>query len=270
MTVWDTPLRPPGSNPLLGLSEEFRLGAWELSFRSRFPDPLIDFSAEFPELDISVWSVWTKELVQLPTEDARAAQRLELRLRKARRVVEVNRAVDSGRLLLLREPSGRSDRGTQGLIASNECLDVPPIVFRQGWQYFQVVSFDEDHSRRLFRKLKARGPTELIKKREMPFGILSASPWIEGLFRELTPRQIEAILAAHRRGYYGSPRKITTERIAKALGRSSSTFEEHRRKAENRIIDALAPYLELYDSSKSRPPGTELTPLAPGPQPVAG
>ncbi|MCI4335948.1 MAG: helix-turn-helix domain-containing protein [Thermoplasmata archaeon] len=253
MTVWDTPLRPPGSNPLLGLSEEFQLGGWELSFRSRFPDPLIDFSAEFPDLDISVWSVWTKELIQLPTEDARAAQRLESRLRKARRVVEVNRPVDSGRLFLLREPSARADRGTQGLIASNECLDVPPIVFRQGWQYFQVVSFDEDRSRRLFRKLKARGPTELIKKREMPFGILSASPWIEGLFRELTPRQVEAVLAAHRRGYYASPRKITTERIAKSMGRSSSTFEEHRRKAENRIIDALAPYLELFDSSRGRP-----------------
>lgn len=255
MALWDTPLRPPGPNPLLGLSEEFRLGAWELSFRSQFPDPLVEFSAEFPDVPLSLWSVWTKELVQLPTEDARAAERLESRLRKARREVEVSRSVDSGRLYLLREPPGRSRGSTQGLIAANECLDVPPITFRDGWQYFQVVSFDEDRSRRLFRKLVQRGPTELIRKREMPYGILSATPWIEGLFRDLTPRQVEAVLAAHRRGYYASPRKTTTERIARTLGRSSSTFEEHRRKAENRIIDALAPYLELYESARSRADG---------------
>ncbi|HZY91517.1 MAG TPA: helix-turn-helix domain-containing protein [Thermoplasmata archaeon] len=252
MAILDSPLRAPGLSPLLGLSEDFHLGAWELSFRSQFEDPFIEFSEEFPEYPLSVWSVWTKELVQLPTDDARAVQRLESRLKKARRAVEVSRAVDSGRLYLLREMEQRPETATQALIAANDCLDVPPIVFRDGWQYFQVVSFDEDRSRRLFRKLTERGPTELIRKREMPYGILSASPWIEGLFRELTPRQVEAILAAHRRGYYSSPRKVTTERIAVDLGRSSSTFEEHRRKAENRIIDALAPYLELYESARSR------------------
>jgi predicted DNA binding protein len=252
VSILDAPLRPPGVNPLLGLSEEFRLGAWELSFRTRFRDPLVEFSAEFPEYPLSVWSVWTKELVQLPTDDARAVQRLESRLRRARRAIEVARTVESGRLYLLRETDRRSESGTRGLITANDCLDVPPIVFREGWQYFQVVSFDEDRSRRLFRKLTERGPTELIRKREMPYGILSASPWIEGLFRELTERQVEAILAAHRRGYYASPRKVTTERIAQDLQRSSSTFEEHRRKAENRIIDALAPYLELYDSARAR------------------
>lgn len=259
MAIWDTPLRPPGENPLLGISEELRLGAWELSFRSRFRDPLIEFSEEFPELSLSVWSVWTKELVKLPTDDPQAAERLELRFRRARRVVEVTRPIDAGKLYLLRQADGRPDWRTQGLIAANECLDVPPIVVRGGWQYFQVVSFDEDRTRRLFRKLRERGPTELVKKREMPFGILSASPWIEGLFRDLTPRQTEALLAAHRRGYYASPRKITTERIAKALGRSSSTFEEHRRKAENRIIAALAPYLELYESTRRRDAAAEPT-----------
>ncbi len=265
MALWDTPLRPQGPNPLLELSGEFRLGAWELSFRSRFRDPLIEFSAEFPEIPLSLWSVWTKELVQLPSEDARAIDRLESRLRKARREIEVSRAVDSGRLYLLREPAGRARGTTQALIAASECLDVPPITFREGWQYFHAVSFDEDRSRRLFRKLTQRGPTELIRKREMPYGILSATPWIEGLFRDLTPRQVEALLAAHRRGYYASPRKITTERIARALGRSSSTFEEHRRKAENRIIDALAPYLELFENARSRSNGELETSPRPGP-----
>lgn len=252
MSILDAPLRPPALNPLLGLSEEFHLGAWELSFRSRFRDPLVEFSAEFPEYPLSVWSVWTKELLQLPTDDARAVHRLETRLKRARRLVEMSRSVDSGRLYLLKASDRRSESATRSLVASNDCLDVPPITFRDGWQYLQVVSFDEDRSRRLYRKLAERGPTELIRKREMPYGILSASPWIEGLFRDLTDRQIEALLAAHRRGYYASPRRVTTERIAVDLHRSSSTFEEHRRKAENRIIDALAPYLELYEGARQR------------------
>ena len=54
-------------------------------------------------------------------------------------------------------------------------------------------------------------------------------------------------------GTYSSPRSVTTEDLARGQGLSRSTFEEHLRKAENRLVNALVPYLELY-ATADRPP----------------
>jgi hypothetical protein len=89
---------------------------------------------------------------------------------------------------------------------------------------------------------------ELIRKRELSLSVLPTSVWVNSLFGELTGKQTDAVLKAHRYGYYNSPRQVTTESIANAVGVSRSTYEEHLRKAENRIMASLMPYLQLYSS----------------------
>jgi len=91
--------------------------------------------------------------------------------------------------------------------------------------------------------------------------VLPTSIWVNSLFAEMTQKQVDALLKAHRHGYYTSPRQITTENIAHAVGVARSTYEEHLRKAENRIMEALVPYLQLYvtgekDAAKMPSPGT--------------
>ncbi len=66
----------------------------------------------------------------------------------------------------------------------------------------------------------------------------------------------DALLKAHRYGCYSSPREVTTENISKSLGISRSIYEEHLRKAENRIMNAVAPYLQIF-SAADKPPERE-------------
>src|SRR5204863_7260530 len=62
-----------------------------------------------------------------------------------------------------------------------------------------------------------------------------------------------------------SPREVTTENIARSLGVSRSTYEEHLRKAENRIVGNPIPYLQLLALGEKKPEKMLLkeTPLEP-------
>jgi hypothetical protein len=47
-------------------------------------------------------------------------------------------------------------------------------------------------------------------------------------------------------GYFEIPKRTTAEEIAKRNGQPRSTFEEHVRKAESKIMFAITPYMMMY------------------------
>ena len=51
-------------------------------------------------------------------------------------------------------------------------------------------------------------------------------------------------------GYYQVPKKVTTEEIASKLKLPRTTYEEHLRKAEGKVLRSMAPYISL---SPARP-----------------
>lgn len=138
------------------------------------------------------------------------------------------------------------------LAAEHQFVDEPPSVFLGGWGYFRLITFEEENLRPLFRELNSLGATELLGRRAVSLDMLPGSVWISSLFPELTDRQKDAVLRAHQYGYYVSPRRVTTDSIAKTMGVSRSTFEDHLRKGENRIIATIIPYLRLFTGRRRR------------------
>ena len=55
----------------------------------------------------------------------------------------------------------------------------------------------------------------------------------------LTPRQREALVAAYRSGYFDTPRRASSARVAKSLHLGKSATVEHLRKAQKRLLDGL-------------------------------
>lgn len=233
------------------------MSLWEVALRASYDYPFIELSRSVPDTPISMWCLWDRELLQIPAHDEGVVRTVERSIRRAGHVVD--QWVDSGtsRLFLLRCTCDRYE-SLWNLIDAHQCWDAPPVIYRDGWANFRVISFEARHPKDLFADLKSRGPAELVRKREIPLSALPTSVWTNVLFGDLTPRQSEAMLSAHRFGYYTSPRSVTTEEIALSLGIGRTTYEEHLRKAENRVISALVPYLEMY-SSADRP--TQKMPL---------
>lgn len=52
-------------------------------------------------------------------------------------------------------------------------------------------------------------------------------------------------MTAISRGYYEIPKRVSTEEIARSLNLPRTTYEEHLRKAESKVMKAVEPLLEL-------------------------
>lgn len=67
--------------------------------------------------------------------------------------------------------------------------------------------------------------------------VISGDKLISSPLQILTQKQKEVIIKAFQFGYYDIPRKVSSAKIAVKLGMNQSTFTEHRRKAEQRIME---------------------------------
>jgi hypothetical protein len=225
---------------------------WEVSLRIREDYPFNQISAKYPDTPISMWCIWNRELVQVPTRDETILKGVEAMVRKSGYCVDRWQDSSGSRVYMLKCTCDRHD-SIWNVLGKYSVADAPPTVFRDGWAHWRFLSFDDEDTRAIFKDLNRRGPTELLRKREISLSSLPSSVWVTSLFSDLTQKQADAVLKAHRHGYYSSPRQITTEAVAKGVGVSRSTFEEHLRKAENQIMHSLIPYLQLFVASGVTP-----------------
>jgi len=87
----------------------------------------------------------------------------------------------------------------------------------------------------------AHPSVDLVAKRDRPReGPLFLRHQVQDvLARELTNRQLEVLVTAYRAGYFQRPRETTGAEVADDLSISPSTFSQHLRAAQRKLLDAL-------------------------------
>jgi predicted DNA binding protein len=133
-------------------------------------------------------------------------------------------------------------------------MEVPPTIPMGGWEHYRLVGFDDADLKGLVRDLDKIGTTEVLHKKTMSEGMTDDSTLISlnSLFGQLTRKQIAALVSAIENGYYEVPKRITADDLARRFGQPRSTFQEHIRKAESKVVLAMAPYMMMY----ARVPGS--------------
>jgi hypothetical protein len=71
------------------------------------------------------------------------------------------------------------------------------------------------------------------------------------LFRQLTDRQQEVLLAAIKKGYYRTPREATQADIAEELSCSASVVGQHLRRIETELVSSVVPDPLIDEGSAS-------------------
>lgn len=143
-----------------------------------------------------------------------------------------------------------SKRGTRitSILGSAGIWDIPPIVYRDGWESWRVIAWSERSMRDMFAEIRKVGEVRLVSMRQIEnlemekMMLMPASD----VFTGLTDKQSSALLLGLRHGYYSLPSTTDIQRLANGAGLSPSTFSEHLRKAEARLLQNLRPYLEAY------------------------
>ena len=134
-------------------------------------------------------------------------------------------------------------------IGKLDILNIFPNMVENGWTYYRLIVFKHEHFEELIRRFEKRGWYYKIM-RKAPFdGFIASSLTLsaDALFSGLTERQMDAILTAHRHGYYNLPRNADVQDIAAKENVPRTTFQEHLMKAENKLVAALVPHMKLFN-----------------------
>lgn len=119
------------------------------------------------------------------------------------------------------------------------CTILWPAVC-DGVEHYTILAPTRPRLRALVRELAAFGPAELASDATVATEAVRASVPLADLADGLTPRQLEAVLAAVEAGYYDVPRRIDAQELARRRGQGRSTFEEHLRKGEAQVMRRFA------------------------------
>ncbi|MDE1852397.1 MAG: helix-turn-helix domain-containing protein [Thaumarchaeota archaeon] len=213
--------------------------------------PFSGLSKLFPSVSIQRWCNLQVDILEFQVPKGEDADKLEPALRKmlkklGARLIRFNR-YSSGNLEAVIGCKCATDSSTVAMIEWAECIPVMPVSYRGGYEYCRLLAYTKATLDGAISSLSKVSKVEVESKsvipRESARGAITVP--VDEFLGTLTRKQLAAFLAAMQQGYYVMPKGSTIDEIASRQGMKRSTYEEHLRKAELKILQAVRPYARL-------------------------
>ncbi len=225
----------------------------EIGFKLQHDCPFNELSKRYPDIAMYHWCNYSKDVLKLSLSN-----RFELLQEIQRNLKElgtqyglriIRRTLTNTDVqLVIGCCCGKIRPNVSSTLEKHNFLELQPIVYKDGWEWYRTVAFASMDIKRLFGHLSKFANVEIFSrtKKDEAFSereniTISAS----SLFGSLTRKQFDALRTALRLNYYDVPKKTSTQEMAKHLGMPQSTYEEHLRKAESKVLRSVAPHVEL-------------------------
>ena len=227
------------------------MGHFEVAFKLQHECPYNDFSKLHPAVVISHWCNWSRDVLEIVHRNLRdeMMQKSIRELTKAlgTRIIRKSYASSNVQIVLQHCACDKIPPPTLPVIEGRNCLELQPAVYTSGWEWYRVIAFSEKDLRQLFKDLDKYCKVEITSRRTIPNESIRDTLLVSTamLFGRLTVRQRRALIAALDQGYYNMPRSATAGKIAARLGIPRTSYVDHLRKAENKVIQAVGSYLRL-------------------------
>jgi predicted DNA binding protein len=224
---------------------------YEVTFKLQHDCPYNDFSREYPSATISHWCNWSRDVLEIAYNDLQS-----LRVKRAihemlgkigSKIIKTPRSFSNLRLVLQHCACDKLPPPTLPTIEKRNCLNLQPMVYAGGWEWYRITAFSDQDVRSLFKDLEKRCTVEVTSRRAISEDSVHSNLLVStrSLFGDMTGKQVKALVTALDHGYYNLPRSTTAEEIARRLGIPRTSFTDHLRKAQNKVIQAVGAYVRL-------------------------
>ncbi|WP_049917044.1 helix-turn-helix domain-containing protein [Halogeometricum pallidum] len=230
------------------------MSLYEASFRVKHECPYREISERHPDLTIREWYLSDCQVIEITAPGSPTEELLD----EIDHIGTIlHKSIDESGLHVVTQSClcSLEDSIIERFEAHN-CLYQPPTIHRQGWEHYTVIAFDESDVRALLHDLEADRDIEVLSKtaiteQQIPHSMLAP---VDQLFENVTERQLAALRLALESGYYEQPRKTSLRELADQTAVARSTYEEHLRKAENKILTNAGQFLRLVTATSTADP----------------
>ncbi|EMA31543.1 Bacterio-opsin activator HTH domain-containing protein [Halobiforma lacisalsi AJ5] len=234
--------------------ERRTMSLYEASFRVKHECPYREISERHPDLTIREWYLSDCQVLEITSSETPTDELLEEI--DALGTVLHESVDDSGLHVVTQACLCSLEESIIDRFEEYNCLYQPPTIHRHGWEHYTVIAFDEGDVRALLRDLEADRDIDVLSKtavaeQTIPHSMLAP---VDQLFEDLTERQLAALRLALESGYYEQPRKTSLRELAERTSVARSTYEEHLRKAENKLLTNAGEFLRLVTATTAGDP----------------
>jgi len=213
---------------------------FEATFRIDHASPYADVTAE-RDVHVEMWCNQHCDLVYVSGDDVSPP------VETFRETIGIQDIVyKDGEAILITESCllNYRDDLLEGYLHPHQCLSLPPLTYSDGALFARVLALSEEQLTGVYNDIRDNHRVTVEAKREIR-SIVPDIPilMLDTALPSLSDGQQRALSTAVDAGYYEIPRESTTGEIAEELGISRRTFEEHLRRAENKIVKNILKYL---------------------------
>ena len=155
-------------------------------------------------------------------------------LKKNKKIVNIERQKD----LVMAEI--KEEEKFYSLKYSSELYQPAPTIIKNGVEEWHLASWDRETLQKIIKEIEK----EKTKLQDFQLLGIRKTNFSEIYYPKIMPdiphRQEKAFWIAINNGYYKYPRKSNLGKLAKIMGVSLSTYQEHLRKAEAKLLPVFA------------------------------
>ncbi len=137
-------------------------------------------------------------------------------------------------------------------IGKTGAVPLEPSLTKGGVDSSAIYVQDEKQLRELYSLLKDNFEVKLLSKKFLKTGESKPAAYLglqemlafKSVAAALSPKQMEVISYAVRKGYFDTPKRTSIDEIAASLGLSVATTSEHLRKAQAKFMPFVAELLQ--------------------------
>jgi predicted DNA binding protein len=226
--------------------------ATEMQIKARTNSPIHRLTKKYPSLRIWMWCNFVQDVYEMESESPEEFRDAVAEFRGIYHVLDETEISTNIRLITQNCVCSK-ETTVHDNIQELEILNLMPIFYTRGYEYYRLIAFRHEDLAELFDRLTAQG-FQIEVQEKTPFNgmVCDSLVTMNSLVSDLTEKQVDAIVTAYNNGYYQTPRRVNVQAIADREGVPRTTLQEHLNKAENKLISSIIPQIQLY-TRKTRP-----------------